>query len=147
MTEAPEEVRFIPTPKQYTRAEAGKLNLKNFTHKHQTVPMCGHKFIAQREPRHSNCEACWFAFFNVHGEFTQAVEDAHAKGGDDMIIALKGRKFLQRFLRFMGSVAKLKMALEAKEKNNGSTQPTEGSIRHGETVTQGDLFGTTASGS
>lgn len=116
--------------KAITRAEFKKWRHDNVTVRYQKVPMCGHKFIPQVEPRHKSCEACWFAFFNVHGELTQAVEEAYQKQGAALIVKLKGNRFKNMFLKFMGTVAALKAASDARaaqEKAIESTGSTEGS--------------------
>lgn len=74
---------------------------------------CGHKYRNEFEPNHRNCEQCWFAHFQVHGELTQAVEEAYQKGGAQLINKLKGPKFLDNFLKFMSTVAVIKAQQEA----------------------------------
>lgn len=74
---------------------------------------CGHKFRAEFEPKFRNCEQCWFTYFQVHGELTQAVEEAYQKGGGELIKKLRGPKFLDNFLKFMATVALIKAQQEA----------------------------------
>lgn len=113
---------------EITRAEYKKYQRQNTTVKHQRVPMCGHKFVQGKEPRHKNCETCWFSFFQVYGELTQSVEEVYAKKGPALIVQLKGKKFLVNFLKFMATVAVWKMTADAaKEKQDGSTSTVEGS--------------------
>jgi hypothetical protein len=101
--------------------------------KHQIIPMCGHKFIAKTEPRHKNCGPCWFTFFQVHGEFTQAVEELYQKDVN-ILKKLKGPKFVDNFRKFMSTVAAFKESIEAaKEKDVSSIGSTEGSNEQGET--------------
>lgn len=98
---------------EITRAEYKKAMHDTFTVKHQKIPMCGHKFVPGHEPRHRNCQHCWFVFFQVHGELTQSVEEVFQKHGKPAIVALRGEKFLDMFLKFMSTVAQYKQAVEA----------------------------------
>ncbi len=88
------------------------------------VPQCGHRFKAGRTPEHVNCESCWFAFFQTHGELSQAVEEVYAKHGKSLIIHLKGKKFLDMFLKFLSTIAQYKQVIEdakaSKDANKGS---------------------------
>ena len=111
---------------EITRAEYKKVMRETFTVKHQRIPQCGHKFVPGHEPRHRNCEQCWFVFFQVHGELTQSVEEVFQKHGKPAIVALRGVKFLDNFLKFMATVAQYKLAADAAAKEkNGSTESTE----------------------
>jgi hypothetical protein len=113
---------------EITRAEYKKAMHDTFTVKHQKIPVCGHKFVPGTEPRHRNCEHCWFVFFQVHGELTQAVEEVFQKHGKQAVINLRGVKFLDNFLKFMATVAQYKLAADAAAKEkNGSTEATVGS--------------------
>lgn len=99
-----------------TKSEYKKGILKEFTVKHKPLP-CGHKLVAGQPPRHRNCQACWFTFFQVHGELTQAVDEAYNANGTEvgkaLITQLRGVKFLKQFLRFMSTVALYKEQMEA----------------------------------
>ena len=110
---------------EITRAEYKKVMRETFTVKHQRIPQCGHKFVPGHEPRHRNCEQCWFVFFQVHGELTQSVEEVFQKHGKPAIVALRGVKFLDNFLKFMATVAQYKAAVEAAKESNGSIESTE----------------------
>ena len=99
-----------------TRSEYKKGMLKEFTVKHKILP-CGHQLVADHNgPRHTNCDQCWFAYFQVFGEVTQAVDEAYnAQGkevGEELIKQLRGVKFLKNFLKFMATVATMKETLE-----------------------------------
>lgn len=100
--------------KAITRTEYGKLRYEQLTVRHQRVPMCGHKFVPEHEPRHRNCESCWFTFFNVYGQLTQAVEEVFQKHGKNVVVGLRGPKFFENWLKFMSTVANLKLAQEAR---------------------------------
>ena len=115
---------------EITRSEYKEYQRKHVTRTYQTVPMCGHKFVPGEIPRHVNCEPCWFTFFQVHGELTQAVEEVYQKpNGAAIIKQLRGKKFLRNFLKFMASVAQLQETLEAaqaaKENNVTGTIRTD----------------------
>lgn len=126
--------------KGISRKEYGEIRRQQITRVCQKVPMCGHKFVPGAQPRHRNCEACWFAFFNVHGELTQSIEELYAKHGKQPVVTLLGPKVLKNFLKFMSTVAAFKASQEARakatkdayvapvEENHGSTSTvTEGS--------------------
>lgn len=87
---------------------------------------CGHKLRGEGfEPNHRNCEKCWFTFFQINGQFSQAVEEAYQTGGGDLIKKLRGSKFLDMWLKFMSTVALIKRqqeeAIKAKEKEVGTS--------------------------
>lgn len=115
-----------PLPKYYTtdqktgkvtaitRAEYGKLRYRQLTVRYQRVPMCGHKFVPGAQPRHRNCERCWFGFFSVHGEFTKSVEELYAKHGGVPVSRLLGAKLLHNFRKFMSTLAAMKSIQEAR---------------------------------
>lgn len=112
IVEPKREVRFYPSPK------------KSKPLKYQRIPMCGHKFIPETEPRHRHCESCWFTFFQVHGEFTQAVEEVFQKQGENFLAKLKGRGFTTNFLKFMSTVASFQASIaaaKAAQESNGIT--------------------------
>lgn len=70
------------------------------------VAGCGHRYQAERQPRHRNCPFCWMTFFQNHGELVQTTDELHnTEGGVAMIIQLQGSKFLKQFRRFMSTIA------------------------------------------
>lgn len=101
---------------EITRAEYKKGMHDSFTVRHKPLP-CGHKLVIGQQPRHRNCDNCWFVFFQTHGELTQAVEEAYQSSGTmvgaALITQLRGVKFLKHFLRFMSTVASYKESLES----------------------------------
>lgn len=125
--------------KEITRAEYKEYQRKHVTVRHQRVPMCGHKFVVGAQPRHRNCESCWFAFFNVHGELTQSVEELYAKHGGVPVSRLLGKALLHNFLKFMSTVAALKQAQEAQAarsqeiKDSFIPPPAQGDLFDGST--------------
>lgn len=96
------------------------------------VLACGHKYRNEFEPNHRNCERCWFAFFQTHGELTQAVEEAYQTGGAKLVSKLRGPKFLHQFLKFMSTVALVKMQQEAAEKVKEYSESITGRTSIGE---------------
>lgn len=125
--------------KSITRSEYGTLNRQQQTRHYHRVPMCGHKFIPGAAPRHRNCEACWFAFFNVHGELTQSIEELYAKHGATPVVRLLGKKLLHNWLKFMSTIATLKSAQEAKAQaaKDAFVLPSEEKDVSNSTVEQG----------
>lgn len=89
---------------------------------------CGHKLRGDGfEPNHRNCERCWFTFFQVNGEFTKSVVEAHQAGGDELIIKLKGKTFLHNFKKFMSTVALIQAQQEAANKAKENDESIAGS--------------------
>jgi hypothetical protein len=85
------------------------------------LPMCGHKFAPGSEPRFSNCESCWFAFFQVHGDLTKAVTELVHEHGMDSVKQVRGEKFAKNFIKFMATIAQWKTQVdELKEQDEQS---------------------------
>lgn len=119
-----------------TKAEYKKGMREQYTAKHNINPTCGHKVVVGHEPRHRNCEACWFAYFQIHGQITKIADEIFQKHGavegGKIITDLKGKKFFENFTRFMSTVAKWKADMEAAVDNEEQDeQPTSGT----ETIT------------
>jgi hypothetical protein len=112
-----------PAPRQISEAELRVLRRLHFTVRHDRVDLCGHKLDRMNQPT-TNCEYCWFVWFNSHGQLVQAVDRAFQEQGKDFVIKLRGVKFLKMFLRFMSTVAKLKAEEEQKneEKNESNRE-------------------------
>jgi hypothetical protein len=113
----PDYYRKLPdgTIEALTKAEYKAGMRKEYTVQHRSLP-CGHKLVAGHAPRHRNCDACWFTFFNFHGELTQAVEEAYnsqgTEVGRELVKQLRGDKFLRNFLKFMSTISMYKEQLE-----------------------------------
>lgn len=117
-------------PKELTLSEYKNAMRMFFTYRHQAnVDACGHAFHQGREPRHRNCDYCWFAFFQVHGEVTQTADEVFQKEGREMLVQLKGKKFTEMFVRFMATLAQYQRdeQLKIQESNANSTGLIEGS--------------------
>lgn len=108
-----------------TRGEYKDAMRKQFTVRRPSVPACGHRFAHSSEPRHSNCESCWFAFFQVHGELTQACDEVFKKFGEAGLRQLRGPKFTKNYLRFMSTLAQWKAAADAAEAASKEANGTE----------------------
>jgi hypothetical protein len=83
-----------------------------FTVRRDVVPYCNHKIDLNSPPK-NNCHACWFAWFNNHGELVKELDKAFQEHGGEIIEMTRGRKFLVNFLKFMGTLAKWKAEAEA----------------------------------
>lgn len=116
---------------EITRAAYKKYQREQVTRVYQRIPMCGHKFAPQAKPRHRNCESCWFTFFQVHGEFTQSVEELYAKHGKQPVTALLGETLLHNFLKFMSSVAAIKAYQEAQAAKTKELSESTSGIEQG----------------
>jgi hypothetical protein len=109
-----EDEKIVPL----TRGEYKAAMRKEWTKRGVPLPSCKHVFVPGSEPRHRNCESCWFVFFQTHGELTQTSDEVFAKHGAEALVAMRGPKFTKYFLRFMGALAQWKkLAEEAKDAN------------------------------
>lgn len=97
---------------EITYAQYKKLMGQFFTVRHDIVEACGHKFVAGSTPKHANCEACWWAFFQLNGEATKQLDEFYRTEGKDWLIARHGKKFVTMFVRFMSTIVRLKKELE-----------------------------------
>ncbi len=126
-----------PFPQQMTLREFKQLRAKYFTVRHKRMEPCGHRLDQINEPR-NNCEFCWFAFFQTHGELVQTVDRAIQEQGLDFVERLRGVKFRKMFLRFMSTMAMFQKEIEAakaKEKD-GQAGTDQGSEGFGESLGQ-----------
>jgi hypothetical protein len=107
---APEE----PVPEKVPGLRDYKKMMRQFfTVQRQTVSECGHKFNDKEQPR-NNCIHCWFAFFNLNGEFTKSCDELwRSPGGQSVMVGLRGTKFVKMFCRFMSTIARWKAEEEA----------------------------------
>jgi hypothetical protein len=95
-----------------------------FTIHRQRVAICGHRFDECNQPRHANCEHCWFAFFQNNGEFTKTCDEAfrdETGNGKAAMIAIRGEKFVKRFTQFMSTIARMKAEAETMKESNEET--------------------------
>ena len=118
ITEEGKELVVGSAEKQLTEGDVKKLHKLYTTCRHPVVLACKHRLDLHVQPRHRNCEHCWFAFFNQHGELVQQLDEMHTEGNDSVIVALQGVKFLHRWRQFMSTIAKWK------EENEETTDAT-----------------------
>ena len=64
-----------------TEAQFRQLRGRYFTIRHVPVPECGHLIDMINEPRHRNCEWCYWAWFSAHGELVQVADKALQEQG------------------------------------------------------------------
>lgn len=95
-------------PKPPTEGELRLLRKQFITMQHSKVAGCGHKYDPERQPRHRNCDFCWLAFFQNHGEIVQTTDEIFQTRGKHLIIELQGKVFFNNFLKFMSTVNKIK---------------------------------------
>ena len=100
-----------------TDTEIRRLRRQFITVIYPRVAACGHKYIAEEQPR-KNCPDCWFTFFQNHGELVQTTDELfNTDGGLELIKTLRGGKFLKMFLRFMSTIAHIKKNEENMQRN------------------------------
>lgn len=87
-----------------TKAEYKKAMRVLFTQRHQLVDRCGHKFHPTDAPR-TNCDDCWIAYFQVHGEITKLCDEIFREQGFEVLARLKSKKYAKNFVRFMAGLA------------------------------------------
>jgi hypothetical protein len=102
------------------------------------VPDCGHKFVPEQEPRHRNCESCWFTFFQVHGELTKTADELFQAHGPEIIAQLRGKKFTKHFLRFMGALAQWKATADAASEKTADEQGISGTVSNDSVLNTGN---------
>jgi len=100
-------------PKQMTRQVWKQMMRAEFTVRRPTVKLCGHKINLEADPR-TNCESCWFAYFNNNKTMTEIADDCFQNAGRDILERSRGKKFTRQFMRFMSTVNRL--VEEAKQK-------------------------------
>lgn len=114
-------VEDLTQPKKpISPAEYKKLMGVYFTQRYSRVEHCNHTFHPENEPR-TNCQYCWFAYFQIHGETTQTADECFQKDGKAMLVRVRGERFTKNFLRFMATLAYMK-----ENKINGFERGLEG---------------------
>lgn len=102
-------------PPELTESLLRKLRGRYFTVRHVFLKDCGHKLDMINQPK-NNCDNCWFQFFNTHGELVQVADQFYRTHGKNAMEAMRGKKFVKNFGRFMVTV----LAMKAEEKANES---------------------------
>jgi hypothetical protein len=124
------DAAFAKLPRQQQlRALRGQF----FTVKHVLLTDCGHRLDVINEPRHRNCDNCWFAWLNMHPTLIDTVHEAWQQHGKELVIKLRGKHFTKMFGRFMATVVEAaqegKLIHEQKESQEGfSGQNTAGMV-------------------
>lgn len=106
-------------PPELTERLMAKLRSHYFTVRHPVLANCGHKMDQLRQPR-TGCENCWWQWFNTHAELVEVTDQFYRTQGRGPLIAMRGRKYVKMFFRFMSTVAHMKAEVEAQEKRNES---------------------------
>lgn len=101
------EARAKEAIAKLTPQEIRKLRGAYFTVRRAQVAICEHRYNPGDFPRHRNCESCWFAFYNEHGELVKQMDEVYQEYGKAALDNLVGKKPATMFLRFMSTVAKM----------------------------------------
>jgi hypothetical protein len=108
------DVSTVPPPEEPAAEKVpGLSDYKNmmrqfFTVRRQRVAECGHRYNEMTQPR-NNCEHCWFAFLNTHGDMVKIADEIFVKeNGKAYLTQLQGAKFVKMFCRFMSTIARWK---------------------------------------
>jgi hypothetical protein len=101
-----------------------------FTVRHIPLADCGHKMDVINEPRHRNCENCWWQWLNFHPQLVQTVNEAWQEHGKAFVIRLRGEHFAKMFGRYMASVRHFM----EEEKRNGNDRQAAGTEGGGKEV-------------
>jgi hypothetical protein len=128
---APEQEQQQPL----TEALLRKLRAKYFTVRHQRLEQCGHKFDEINQPRHANCENCWFQWFNTHPKLVEVTDQFLRTEGATALIGMRGEKYLKMFRRYMSTVIRLM-------KEEGRLNGVNSDGRVGSTLVSGEEVGT-----
>jgi hypothetical protein len=123
MSDNPET--FVPQ-KQLTETEFRKLRGQYFTVRHQRVKPCGHKIDELNEPRHRNCEACWFCFFNSHAQLIEVTDKALQEQGPAFLDKMRGKKYREYFCKFMSTVARMKRESDERAREEAASGKDSG---------------------
>ena len=112
-----EEANPAPEPviPKLTKAEIGKIRKQYITVKNPRVIICKHRLNLKSQPRHRNCENCWWAWFQNNGEMVKTADDAYQSGHPEIIVMLQGQKFFEYFVKFMATVARLESQIESQK--------------------------------
>lgn len=82
------------------------------TRVYHRVPVCGHKFAPGQEPRHRNCEPCWFLLFASHKELVEGCDEVFKQFGQEGLAQIRGPKFAKNYVKFMSTLASWKEVAE-----------------------------------
>jgi hypothetical protein len=99
----PASTKLEKQPKP-TAKEIADYNSRFVTVRHSTVVACGHKMDVLHFPRHTNCDACWAAFFKLNPEGVAASHDFLQNYGTAMLEKLHGKKFIKQLGKHMQGI-------------------------------------------
>ena len=116
-----------------------KLRGQYFTVRHIPLADCGHKMDVINEPRHRNCENCWFQWLNFHPQLVSTVDEAWREHGKEFVVRMRGNKFVEMYGRFMATVAHLRKEEEAQNANKTIGGISEGNGEAGDISTVNPL--------
>ena len=112
-------------PPKLTEPLMRQLRGKYFTVKHPRLETCGHKYDPINEPRHRNCENCWFQFLNTHPQLVETADQFFRTQGKKAMIGMRGEHFVKMFVRYMATVIHMmneEKALAAVKNGNPEVQ-------------------------
>ena len=104
---------------EISRGEFKEDRRMHLTVRHRSISRCGHRFNPSQEPRHRNCEMCWFAYLNVNGPIVQTCDEIMSKFGIKGLVQIRGKKCAKNFLKFVSTVAQWKREIKATRKDAG----------------------------
>jgi hypothetical protein len=93
-------------PKQQAQTPSGSLH-------YPRLPGCNHKYRHEGLPAHRNCNFCWGAFFQNHGEIVELADEMYRGGGPQELMWLQGKKFVKYFQKFMATVSEIREGVVA----------------------------------
>ena len=94
-------------PENPSKVDWARINKLYVTVQHNKVKICGHKFHPYNDPR-TSCQHCWVTYFQNHGEVTKMCDEIFRNDGPEVLIRLRGERFVKMFKRFMATLAKFK---------------------------------------
>jgi hypothetical protein len=110
-------------PPELTPELLRRLRGKYFTVRHPLLKDCGHRLDMINEPRHRNCENCWFQWFNSHPGLVEVADQMFRTQGKVAIEGMRGKRFVRMFVRYMATVIHF-MKQEGRLPNESSNQAT-----------------------
>jgi hypothetical protein len=123
--------------KPLTEAQFRKLRGLYFTVRHHRVQPCGHLLDQINEPTFRNCEACWFCFFNSHGQLVEVTDKAIQEQGFRFLDKMRGRKYRKMFCRFMNTVMRAKRESDERAREAENSNDQSGEIQSSESGGEG----------
>ena len=115
------------TQQPISEAQLRALRGQYFTVRHIPLTDCGHKMDVINEPRHRNCQNCFWQWMNFHPKLVETVDEAWREHGKAFVIRLRGKWFATMYARYMATVIEFKKQEEEQkvEQTNNARQPGE----------------------